>query len=420
MARSRTGELNELGISPESASQSSMLIDQVGEWLMSQALGEASLESVFEGCCEGLLAAGLPLLRTHIAYRTLHPLYSGIGMTWKRGKPLEVERFPHFDGPPPERWLVSPHYFMMERDLRLMRRRLTGPQALLDFPILQEMRDQGATDYLAFLMSFGARDEVSEQDGVIGSWATDREGGFSDAEISALLALQQRLGVVCKMRTRSEIAQTVMTTYLGPDAGLRVLDGQIRRGDGESIRAAVWYSDMRGSTKMAENLPSDHYISALNAYFEATAGAVLAAGGDVLGFVGDAVLAIFPIRKGKTSPRQACRKALAASADAQTRLKALNAGRQEAGDNPLDFGIGLHVGDVVFGNIGVPERLAFSVIGPVANEAARLEALTKKLERQVVVSSAFARTLPLDWSPLGSHAVAGVAEPLDVFAPTGS
>ena len=394
----------------------SPLLDQVADWLMDQALGEASVEALFAGCCERLLAAGLPLLRGHLSHRTLHPLFAGVGITWVRGKELQVERFTHTDDAPPEHWLQSPLHYMIERRMPIMRRRLTGEEALLDFPVLKEFKASGGTDYLAFLERFDAE----EEDGIIGSWVTDRAAGFTDAEIDALSRLRTRLAVACKMGIRGQVARNVVTTYLGPSAGLRVLGGKIRRGDGETLHAVIWYSDLRGSTRMSESLDPADYIRALNEYFEATAGAVLEAGGDVLSFIGDAVLAIFAIGEGEDGAAAGCTKALEASSKAETRLAKTNKARARRGAEPLVYGLALHVGDVEFGNIGVPERLSFSVVGPVVNTVARLESLTKTLNRPILVSAQFADTLPIAWHSLGHHTVSGITEPLEIYAPATS
>ncbi len=398
---------------PSASIKPSLRLDQVADWLMGQALGEASVETLFAGCCKRLLAAGLPLSRGHITHRTLHPLFAGVGITWTRERELQVERFAHKDEPPSERWLHSPLHYMIERRMVSMRRRLTGDEALLDFPVLKEFKAAGGTDYIAFLEVFNE----GYEDGIIGSWGTDRATGFTDAEIDALTRLKTHLAVACKMGIRGQIARNVVTTYLGSNAGPRVLDGQIRRGDGQTMRAVIWYSDLRGSTRMSETLDPADYIRALNAYFEAAAGAVLEAGGDVLSFIGDAVLAIFPIGEGEDGAIASCKIALEASAKAGARLAKANKARTKRGAEPLAFGLGLHVGEVVFGNIGVPERLSFSVIGPVVNTVARLESLTKTLNRPILVSAKFAATLPIAWDSLGHHTVSGITEPLEVYAP---
>jgi adenylate cyclase len=418
MAKSAPQTIDSLEAENTIGTGPSALVDQVADWLMAQSLETTTIEALFEGCCERLYAAGMPLFRVHIAYRTLHPLISGIGLTWRRDAPVEIQHFPHHDGPQPERWLKSPHHHMIERQLPMMRRKLTGPETLIDFPVLEEFRDAGGTDYLAFLAAFGG----GANDGLISSWLTDRPEGFSDAEVQAIIRVQQRFAVACKIVTRGEIARNVMTTYLGPDAGLRVLDGQIRRGDGERIHAAVWFSDLRGSTAMAEKLAPQDYIATLNAFFDAVGGAVIAKHGEILGFIGDAVLAIFPIRKGQATAARACQRALSAARLSAQRVEKLNEARAANRQDPIAYGLGLHLGDVTFGNIGVDERLSFSVIGPTVNEVARLEGLTKKLGRPVVASELFRTAVPrgTKWDALGEHRVAGVRRPLKVFAPSAS
>jgi adenylate cyclase len=411
--RQMAGGRKQAGRKPAGAERGAGLIDGVADWLMGQALAEADFETLFEGCCARLGAAGIPLWRAHVTFRILHPLYEAMGMTWLRGAGVEAVRYPYrLDGEFPAAFKANPFYHMIRTQLPLLRRRLAGPEALVDFPLLVELRSQGASDYFAYLISFGA----GEEDGMIGSWATDRRGGFTEGQLGALQRVQQRLGVACKMWLRGEIAKSVVATYLGPDAGLRVLDGRIRRGDGETVHAAIWYSDLRDSTPMADRLPRDAFIQALNDYFECAGGAVLRHDGQILNFIGDAVLAIFPTGKG-VGARRACRRALAAGTDAQRALGSVNRRRAELGQDPLSFGLALHLGDVLLGNIGVPERISHSVIGATVNEVARLEALTKKLERPVVASESFAARAPGAWDDLGRHRLRGVKAPLRVFAP---
>jgi adenylate cyclase len=336
-----------------------------------------------------------------------------MGMTWWRGRAVAFESYEHVEGEFPDMFKASPLYHMISKKLPILRRRLTGAEALLDFPVMTEFRDAGATDYLGFLIGFGG----GVLAGMVGSWITDRKSGFSDREIQALMRLQKRLGVACKMRIKDQIARNVVTAYMGTGAGLRVLSGQIRRGQGETIRAVIWYADLRNSTRLAEALSRDAYIQVLNDYFACAGGAVTDHGGEILNFIGDAVLAIFPIEKGRATARQACRQALAASHDAQRRLAATNVEGKKRGAKPLAFGLGLHVGEVLFGNIGIPERISFSVIGPTVNEVARLESLTKKLKRPVLVTESFAANVKADWVPLGRHKLRGVGEPIEVFAP---
>ena len=391
-------------------------IQSVSDWLIGRALGDTGIEALFGGLCERLVEAGLPLWRAHVALSTLHPMFEAMSCTWRRGEGISVASYRHGDRDL-ENWQQSPYRNMIESGDRVMRRRLEGGNAELDYPILEEFKDKGATDYLALLTPFGEKpDAIQHLDGMISSWTTDREGGFDDGQIAAIERLEPRLGVAIKMRAREQTAVNVVSAYLGTIAGKRVLDGYIQRGDGEILHAAIWYSDLRGSTAMADSLPATEFLAVLNAYFECTAGAVLDHGGEVLRFIGDAVLAIFPI-DGPGGGERAARMALAATTDAEGRMARVNAERADKGELGLDFGLGLHVGELMFGNIGVPERVEFSVIGAAANEVARLEGLTKELERRVVMSAAFARLLPAECESLGRHSLRGVSAEQEVFAP---
>ncbi len=401
-----------------SGSLNSDQLNQLADWVVAQAVAGQELPQLFPECCERLCAAGLPLWRAHITFGILHPLYESMSITWTRGRPLDVQSYLHrTEGPFPDAFLASPLYYMMETDTLKLRRRLAGPNAVIDFPVLEDIKKQGGCDYSAFLTHFSQ----GKLDGVVGSWTSDRSEGFSDAHIAVLDRMQNCLMAAAKMWVREAIAESVVNTYLGPNAGLRVLDGQIRRGDGETIRAALWYSDLRDSTRLAGDMNRTDYITLLNLYFEATAGAVLAAKGEVLSFIGDAVLAIFPMEfpmdLAGGSAAAACRRALSAYRESERRLAALNENRRAEGQDTIASGLALHLGDVIFGNIGVPERLSFSVIGPTVNEVARLEALTKELDCAVVASRAFAEHIGEAWVDRGRFHLKGVAEPISVYVP---
>ena len=398
------------------SSGAASLIDAVADWLMTQALGETEMEALIDGCSNRLRAAGIPLLRSHVAFRTLHPLLEAVSLTWRRGQGVETTGHPHGSGDL-EQWRQGPYHHMMETEIPYLRRRLEGPEAVRDFPILDALHGEGATDYLAYMVEFGGivADEGLRA-GICGSWTTDRESGFSDSDLRSLLRIQRRLAVACKVTIKEQIARNVVTTYLGPEAGNQVLQGHIKRGDGETVHAVVWLSDLRDSTRMADTMKVDDFLRVLNGYFECTAGAVLAHGGEVLMFIGDAVLAMFPIRDGAASAPAACEAALAAARDAKARLAAFNRERAGTEVDTLSFGLGLHVGDVVYGNIGVPDRLQFTVVGAAANEVARLEDLTKPLDRRILASAEFADNLPIAWESLGVHELKGVGQRREVFA----
>jgi adenylate cyclase len=391
------------------------LIGAVADWLMDQALGEPELPELFGGCCARLRAAGVPLARAYIGARILHPLFAAVSYVWRPETGVKIEETPHHAGG--GGFERSPHYRLVRDNVPLVRRKLAGPDAIVDFPLLEELRDQGMTDYFGFVVSFvEGWMTVGPASGMAGSWATDRPSGFSDADIQALMRIQRRLSVACKMRIKEMIARNVVTTYLGKLAGLRVLHGSIKRGDGETIRAAIWYSDLRNSTGLAERLDPAGYLAALNGYFECAAGPVLARGGEVLLLIGDAVLGIFPCEANRRALRAACQSAVAAASDAESNLAALNRTRAAKGDPEIDFGVALHVGELMFGNIGVPERLQFTVVGPAANEVARVQALTKVLGKRVLVSRDFADILPVGWESQGMHELAGLAGAREVLA----
>ncbi len=390
-------------------------IQVVADWLMSQALIGTDMERLIEGCCQRLRSAGIPLLRASLGFRTLHPLFAAITISWHRDHGLHTEGHAHETYAVSEGWRKSPFFHMLETGIPFLRRRLVGDEAMTDFPVLTEFRDGGATDYLAYTVSFGGEPD----DGILGSWSTHRSTGFSDREINSLQRIQSRLAVVCKIIIKDQIAHNIVTAYLGPNAGRQVLSGHIKRGDCETVHAVIWYSDLRRSTTMAESMPVDEFLAALNSYFECTAGAVLEHGGEVLRFIGDAVLAIFPIREGGASAGEACGAALAAARQATEKMGRVNRTRADVGDEQLAFGLGLHVGDVMYGNIGVPERLEFSVIGRAANEVARIEDLTKPSGHPILASEDFVRHLPFTPPSLGKHDFRGVLHPIEVFTLSG-
>jgi adenylate cyclase len=367
---------------------------------------------------EAMVGLGVPLFRLRVTIRTLHPQYLGTSYTWFRGQPeLEAYQPPH-EIVGQDRFLKSPYAPIFE-GAGAIRRRLDRPGEPLDFPILEEIRALGATDYVAMPLVF--------TDGRINAitFATDRPGGFSSAELQTLNQALPVLARLYEVHALRRTAETVLTTYLGRRSGARVLQGLIRRGDGETIEAVIWFSDLRASTALADTLPPAAFLEALNDYFGAVAGAVLDHGGEVLSFIGDAALSIFPVTAaaadlGERQPMHArtAATALAAARSAITRMAEVNAARSASGKSPLHFGIGLHLGEVLYGNIGTPERLEFTVVGRAANEAARIEGLCKTLDQPLLMSAEFAGVVPERVASLGCHVLRGVRDPREVFAPS--
>lgn len=387
-------------------------------WLLAGGFTIGALEAAVAGLGRAMNAAGLPVYRLRVSLRTLHPQFIGISLTWRRATDaIEIFRPPHAIVLE-DRYTQSPLAAIYE-GAGAIRRRLDTGDAPHDFPILDELREEGATDYVAMPLIFS--------DGRISALtlASDRRGGFLGSELATVYEALPAIAHAFEVHALRLTAETILETFLGRASGERVLKGLIRRGDAEDIHAVLWYSDLRGSTGLADRLPRPVYLKLLNDYFDCTAGAVLAEGGQILSFIGDAVFAIFPIGAAAgplaTTPAytRATLAALAAAGEALVRLAALNSKRASLGQRPLAFGVALHVGDVSYGNIGVPERLDFTVIGPAANEVARLAGLCKALERPVLVSAALARLAPPEarFVSLGTHAFRGIREPQEVFAP---
>ena len=252
------------------------------------------------------------------------------------------------------------------------------------------------------------------QMGIITIWSADRQGGFTNEELEALQKIQRRFAVACKTVIQSRIARNISETYLGKEAGGRVLAGSIRRGDGRETKAVVWYNDMRNSTALADTMPGTEFIQLLNVYFDCTATPVIEAGGEVLDFIGDGVLAIFPYQDAEEQ-KVAIASATNALRNVIKARDALNEKRLEQGLFPIKFGIGLNTGTVMFGNIGVSQRLSFSVIGPTVNEVSRIEALTKATGMDALVTREIVAFDPENWVSIGNQRLSGVSEEIELF-----
>jgi adenylate cyclase len=396
------------------------LVNGINEWLVDQALDEPDIVEMFEGLCHRLHAVGIPIARARLTWPTLHPLFQAETILWSRGRQTEFEQFRHQETESDD-WLRSPMKYMFDNDVSILRRVLEGPAKVLDFPILGELAERGMTDYFVIRTALSVRNEhaATGQIGILVTWTADRPGGFTNDELEALQRIQRRFAVACKTVIQARIARNISETYLGREAGDRVLAGSIRRGDGQETQAVVWYNDLRNSTALADTMPGRDYIQLLNVYFDITAALVIRAGGEVLDFIGDGVLAIFPYQDA-SQQKAAIRKATGALQEVIASRDALNESRAEQGMFPLRFGIGLNIGKVMFGNIGVPERLTFSVIGPTVNEVSRIEALTKATGMDALVTREIAAADPERWISIGVQRLAGVSEGMELFTLAGN
>jgi class 3 adenylate cyclase/uncharacterized protein (DUF427 family) len=385
------------------------------DWLLREAWEAASTEQLVGRFARYLAEVGLPLWRLALIIRTLHPQLLGTAYHWRRDQDvLEEIKVPH-SSLQQSSYLDSPLVPIFE-GAGGIRRRMDVANPQLDFPILKDLHAEGATDYVAMplLFSDGQTNALT--------LASDRPGGFTTEDLGQIYEILPVLSRLIEVHAMRHTAKTLLDTYLGAHTGLRVLDGLVKRGDGDEIPAVIWFADLRGSTVLADSLPRDDYLALLNDYFDCTAGAVLDAGGEVLKFIGDAVLAIFPVdAQAETgapdSAAEACASALQAAREALVRLEQLNDGRRERDEAPLRFGVALHLGEVTYGNVGVAGRLDFTVIGPAINEAARLEALSKTLKQDVLLSDAFAHHVAEPLVPLGKHCLRGVSAKHEIFTP---
>lgn len=390
--------------------QTNPALETIEDWLIREALGAPDAAEMFAGLCQRMNASGIQVERAMLSWATLHPLIEAETVLWLDGGGVELAQHRH-DNANSDEWLNSPIRAMLERgDLRL-RCPLAQSNAPLDFPLFHSLSDQGYTDYLAIATPFAlpTAQEIGVS-GIVVTWATRASEGFDQATVEQIDYLQMRLALACRATIQTRIAQTLAETYLGKRAGSQVLAGRIRHGDGESLDAVIFYTDLRGSTALAERLDPDAYLHLLNGYFDAAAGEVMARGGEVLDFIGDAVLAVFPIEADGLGP--AARQALAAARAVHARLAALPV----SGAPPLACGIALTCGPVMFGNIGVPDRLTFSVIGRSVNAAARIEAKTKELRQPVLVTGEIAAAAPGSFQGVGRFALPGVERPVELFA----
>jgi adenylate cyclase len=381
-------------------------LQEVAGWILTEGRLIAQPARLLEGLVQALGAAAAPVQRISIAIGTLHPQIGSWSVYWhsKTGR-VELARRERsilmMDS-----YIGSPVQPVRERG-ETIRRRLHDVDGD-DHSTFHDLAADGMTDYLAMplLFSDGHHNFIS--------FATTVPGGFTDADIVKLTSLPMWLGPIFEQIEQRNVAVTLLDTYVGSQTGHQILHGLIQRGDGETIRAALWYSDLRDFTMINEQLPPREVLAMLNSYFEFVAAAVTARGGEILQFIGDAILVIFRIPDGGDD-RAACNAALDSAVDALDSLAVLNNRRVRAGQMAIRFGVGLHVGVVTHGNVGSLDRLGFNVVGPAVNRTARIEDLTKLVGVPLLMSRELAAQIDRPVESRGAHAMKGVAEPQEVF-----
>jgi adenylate cyclase len=376
-------------------------------WLTNDTRDERFIDKIFAEMCLRLQRAGIPLKRATLHVVIQHPQWLGARMMWADGmRESEMTRVDH-DVRGRSEFIGSPASELLNGATEV-RENLAGDPALgRRHAVYDEMRTKGLTDYVAWPLyhTLGKRHMVT--------FATDRPSGFDDAHITSLQKLLPVLALVSEIRVKNRLARTLLETYVGSHAGELILAGATRRGTGTTVRAAIMICDLRGFTQISDNWPRDDVIDLLNGYFDAMSEPIARHGGEILKFIGDGLLAIFPL-----SQRDACANLLRAVTEARQAMIALNKKHNEAGRAPLNYGIGVHVGDVMYGNIGSSARLDFTVIGPAVNMASRLEALTKQLGKNVLLSQAFADLVKSDFEleRVGEYPLRGFNDPVELFA----
>ena len=390
-------------------------------WAVREGLRRTEPTTLFMGLCQRLADAGVPVWRAFAGARTLHPQWAGYSYTWWRdGGGVEPTQFPRGDYY--EQIVADSIFGYLRRKSAVasdipsisLRRRLAGPEAQFDFPVLAELAAHGATDYIAELVGPGIED-ASRGDAVAYSFATDRPDGFSDDDIATLRAVLPAVSLAMRAYAGHAIAAGLLSAYLGHDAGRRVHQGAVERGSVETISAMLWYADIRGFTTIADNMPGPAVIELLDDVFETLATCLRPRGAQILKFLGDGMLAIFPFEDARQ--QETCCQGLDAAVEAMTEIDRMNRMRSAAGKSFAAVDLALHLGEVLYGNIGAADRLDFTVIGPAVNEVARIETLCEPLGRNVLVSAELAAAADQDSRlvPLGRYSLRGVRDTRAIY-----
>ena len=377
------------------------------DWLIHGARSAPRVDQFIEETCRRFVAGGIPLWRVGVFVRTLHPSMLGRNFIWKRDGGVTIGAMAHGDDTG-EEFLLSPLYVVFFQSQEVRQRLTDGGGS--NVPFFADMVAEGASDYVAFPM------EMSDGETFACSFVTREPGGFTDAQVAAMRGAMPALTRMAEIHLLRRTAAGLLDNYVGARAGERILAGQIRRGHTETMRAAIWLSDLRGFTKLSDRLSSEAVVQILNAYFDCQVPAILKHGGEVLKFMGDGLLAVFPIAEDASDAAQVCQRVVDAASESGALIAKLT---HDTGSEIIDgfrFGVALHVGTVLYGNIGGGDRLDFTCIGPAVNLAARIEKIAGKHGRTIVASSLFTSYFSKGFEDLGTFDVAGFSAPERVYA----
>jgi adenylate cyclase len=386
-------------------------------WLVSQGLTGLPEKDLIRGFCERSRSAGLELSRGLVFIDTLHPIFEGRGFRCNDTETNESDSFEYGrtgEGDAAKNWRRSTFFHMLEHGHDELRIDLADC-ASLDFSMISELAEKGHRHFVAFVHRFGEAGTIGQMDCVYSYWLTRRADGFGAQGLSALRDLVPVLGLAIKSAAQVDIARTLGRVYLGRDASEQVLRGRISRGVTERINSVLWFSDLRGSTAISESVSPDEIIPFLNDYAQAAIDAIHEAGGDVLKLIGDGVLAMFTGEDLAVGRRAALR----AEHRFRQNMTSLNTRRAAEDRTTTSAYVGLHVGEVFYGNIGSEDRLDFTVVGPAVNEVSRIASMCRSVDRELLVSSAFCTGLDVAGRgylvSTGRFALRGIGRAQDLY-----
>ena len=381
-------------------------IERVSRWLTGEGRFVSGNYELLQQFCGIAVEVGIPLDRSWLHIRALHPEFAGVSRIWRRGAKIE-ERFLDHGFEKTAVYLNSPVRFVVERREAQNWRLDTGE--VLPFPVLDELRAAGYVHYAIapIVFSDGTANAIS--------WATDQPGGFSSADLQFFAEILPSFSLLVELKSLRRFVTSVLSTYVGREPGELILKGQVRRGDVRTITAALMLVDLRDFTAMSDTLAPSAVIETLNHYFDCVIPPIRRRGGEVMEIMGDGILAIFN-ENSERSAREACRLAYEAATEGLEALEKLNRERSADSRN-LNAGFALHQGQVSYGNIGAGDRLDFTVIGPDVNLTSRIERLCRELDRQLIMSKAFVTCLDRPMFEIGHFQLRGFPQMQLLFGP---
>jgi adenylate cyclase len=390
--------------------------EELFAWLIERGMSGSTVRDLFTEFCERLIESGIKLKRGNVALSAIHPQVSAFMYTWRRGEGLVMNTNILHTDVPGEGWFASPFFFMLTNNINFLHRKLENRDEL-DFPVLVEFQEEGMTDWFCQIFDFGWDFENQTNNaGLITSWASDRTGGFTEKEYTLLSRAIPLFALAAKGLASYRTARSVLETYIGRETAGKVLSGQVHRGSVDNIHAVLLYADLKGFTKLSDTLPQDELVEMLDQYLDQMASPVEQAGGEILKFIGDAMLATFELDS--SSPDEICDLALETAEKIQAGIEILNEQRTSEGKPTMGLDIAMHIGEVMYGNVGSETRLDFTVIGPAVNEVARIEAFCDDLETPLIVSGEFVKTsegCARRLKTCGFQVLRGVREPIELF-----